>query len=79
MERTHLDDLRDEWKDARDDAIRHGEGHRLDCTCRGCRWDEQDDTPLCGYVNPRQGTDECCERPQPCRVHAPGEFWKAAS
>lgn len=43
MERSYLDDLRDEWKDARDDEIRHPTAHHLDCRCSRCVYDRLND------------------------------------
>lgn len=73
MERTHLDDLRDEARDARDEAIRRALPHHPDCRCRQCVWDEAAGEEPCGYVAPRKPPQDYCERPRPCTVHGPKE------
>jgi hypothetical protein len=44
MDRSYLDDLRDEWKDARDAERRRPSSHDVDCRCRRCVIDEYNDT-----------------------------------
>ncbi len=40
MSRSHLDDERDEWRDARDQPLPEHWSHPLDCRCRSCVADE---------------------------------------
>ena len=43
MDRTYLDDLRDEWQDARDAERRKPSSHADECRCKRCVWDEAKD------------------------------------
>lgn len=40
MDRTYLDDLRDEWEDARDAERRKPSSHHEACRCARCVQDE---------------------------------------
>lgn len=42
-DRTYLDDLREEWKDAREDERRKPSSHHESCRCRRCVVDEAKD------------------------------------
>jgi hypothetical protein len=44
MDRSHLDDLRDEARDARDAELRKPSSHADGCRCRRCVVDEYTDT-----------------------------------
>lgn len=77
-ERSYLDDLTAEGRDAAAWAERTGQSHPLDCTCRGCVYDEAAGEEPCGYVAPRQAPQDYCERPKPCPRHEPTAFLEAS-
>ena len=50
MDRTYLDDLRDEARDAAEDERRTYRAHHTDCDCDRCQQDEYEpELPRLGY------------------------------